>query len=91
MSLPFQHDTHINFFIQYKLRRTRLPLIANFLCTSDNISSDETSSSNYNPLSPPPRSHPPPLYYLPAILTQEQESFITRRKTEVSPCVLLVA
>ncbi|KAK2463029.1 hypothetical protein APHAL10511_004684 [Amanita phalloides] len=66
----------------YKLRRTRLPLIANFLCTSDNISSDETSS-NTNPLSPPPRTHPPPLYYLPAILTREQEAFITRRKAEV--------
>ncbi|KAF8341006.1 hypothetical protein F5887DRAFT_1104994 [Amanita rubescens] len=67
----------------YKLRRTRLPLIANFLCTSDNVSSDETSSSNYNSLSAPPRSHPPPLYYLPAILTREQEAFITRRKAEL--------
>jgi len=67
----------------YKLRRTRLPLIANFLCTSDNVSSDDTSSSNYNALSPPPRSHPPPLYYLPTILTREQEGFIARRKAEL--------
>ncbi|KAF8622935.1 hypothetical protein AX15_006612 [Amanita polypyramis BW_CC] len=67
----------------YKLRRTRLPLIVNFLCTSDNISSDEPSSPNSNPLSLPPRTHPPPLCYLPAILTREQEAFITRRKAEV--------
>ncbi|KAF8623389.1 hypothetical protein AX17_007427 [Amanita inopinata Kibby_2008] len=67
----------------YKLRRTRLPLLANFLLTSDNISSDESSPSNPNPLVSPPRTHPPPLYYLPVILTPEQEAFITRRKAEV--------
>jgi len=67
----------------YKLRRTRLPLLANFLLTTDTITSDDSSPSNSNPLAPPPRNHPPPLYYLPAILTPEQEAFITRRKTEV--------
>ncbi|KIL62468.1 hypothetical protein M378DRAFT_193196 [Amanita muscaria Koide BX008] len=67
----------------YKLRRTRLPLVANFLLTSDTITSDDSSPSNSNPLAQPPRTHPPPLYYLPAILTPEQEAFITRRKAEV--------
>ncbi|KAF4600207.1 hypothetical protein EYR40_007319 [Pleurotus pulmonarius] len=66
----------------FKLRRKRLPLLANFLLTSDVISADASLSSN--PLAPPPRTHPPPLYYLPAILTPEQESFIARRKSEVS-------
>ncbi|PFH50441.1 hypothetical protein AMATHDRAFT_60981 [Amanita thiersii Skay4041] len=67
----------------YKLRRTRLPILANFLLTSDNISSDDSPPSDSNSLAPPPRTHPPPLYYLPAILTPEQEAFITRRKSEV--------
>ncbi|KAK7449629.1 hypothetical protein VKT23_013104 [Stygiomarasmius scandens] len=71
----------------YKLRRTRLPLLANFLCTSDKIpadDSDDTSPSNPDPLAPPPRSHPPPLYYLPAVLTPAQETFIKKRKEQVS-------
>jgi tyrosyl-tRNA synthetase len=38
-------------------------------------------------LAPPPRSHPPPLYYLPAILTPAQEEFIKQRKAEVSPAI----
>jgi len=70
----------------YKLRRARFPLLANFLLTSDIIpesSSDEDSSPLPLPLSQPPRTHPPPLYYLPAILTPAQESFINRRKTQV--------
>ncbi|EAU91835.1 hypothetical protein CC1G_04602 [Coprinopsis cinerea okayama7 len=69
----------------YKLRRKRLPILANFLLTSDVIPSDSSSSPHStNPLSAPPRSHPPPLYYLPAILTPAQEAFISRRKAEVN-------
>lgn len=71
--------------LQHKLRRTRLPLLANFLLTSDQIPTDETASlpSDTNPLAPPPRSHPPPLFYLPVILTPSQEAFLQRRKAEV--------
>ncbi|KAF8161512.1 hypothetical protein B0H34DRAFT_701244 [Crassisporium funariophilum] len=69
----------------YKLRRTRLPLLANFLLTSDVIPSDSSSPPPpSNPLAPVPRSHPPPLHYLPAILTPAQEAFISRRKAEVT-------
>ncbi|KAF5321426.1 hypothetical protein D9619_002061 [Psilocybe cf. subviscida] len=70
----------------YKLRRKRLPILANFLLTSDNIPSDDLSPPppSSNPLAPVPRTHPPPLYYLPAILTPAQEAFISRRKVEVS-------
>lgn len=38
-------------------------------------------------LAGPPRSHPPPLYYLPAILTPEQEAFINKRKEAVASLV----
>lgn len=73
-------------FMQYKLRRTRLPILANFLLTSDDIPLDaSTPPPSENPLAPVPRSHPPPLYYLPAILTSDQEAFLTRRKAEVRP------
>ncbi|ESK84642.1 pinin sdk mema domain protein [Moniliophthora roreri MCA 2997] len=72
----------------YKLRRKRLPVLANFLLTSDIIPDiddpEKSSASSGNPLAPPPRSHPPPLYYLPAILTPSQEAFISKRKQEVS-------
>ncbi|THV07972.1 hypothetical protein K435DRAFT_901553 [Dendrothele bispora CBS 962.96] len=74
----------------YKLRRTRFPLLANFLCTSDNIpdipasDSDDVPSGITDPLAQPPRSHPPPLYYLPAILTPAQEAFIKKRKELVT-------
>ncbi|KJA28722.1 hypothetical protein HYPSUDRAFT_50917 [Hypholoma sublateritium FD-334 SS-4] len=69
----------------YKLRRTRLPILANFLLTSDTIPDDSSSPPPAdNPLAPVPRSHPPPLYYLPAILTPAQEAFLARRKAEVS-------
>ncbi|KAF7798958.1 hypothetical protein EIP86_010187 [Pleurotus ostreatoroseus] len=70
----------------YKLRRTRLPLLANFLSTADHIPSEdsiETTDSSADPLAPPPRTHPPPLYYLPAILTPAQEAFLKRRTAEV--------
>ncbi|PSS05534.1 hypothetical protein PHLCEN_2v3736 [Hermanssonia centrifuga] len=70
----------------YKLRRTRIPLLANFLSTSDQIPSEEAEStpSTSDPLAPVPRAHPPPLYYLPAILTPAQEAFLKRRKAEVT-------
>ncbi|KAF9258372.1 hypothetical protein L218DRAFT_974931 [Marasmius fiardii PR-910] len=70
----------------YKLRRKRLPLLANFLLTSDVIHDidDSEKPTDANPLAPPPRSHPPPLYYLPAILTSSQEAFIAKRKEEVT-------
>ncbi|KAF5374695.1 hypothetical protein D9615_008927 [Tricholomella constricta] len=70
----------------YKHRRTRLPLLSNFLITSDNIPSDESTPPppSSNPLTLPPRSHPPPLHYLPAILTPAQEAFLARRKVEVA-------
>ena len=31
----------------------------------------------------PARSHPPPLYYLPAILTASQEAFLQKRQAQV--------
>ncbi|KAK0207074.1 hypothetical protein DFS33DRAFT_1318771 [Desarmillaria ectypa] len=69
-----------------KYRRSRLPILANFLLTSDVIPQDqdeEHTPSFPNPLSNPPRSHPPPLYYLPAILLPSQEAFISARRTAV--------
>ncbi|KAH8110495.1 hypothetical protein DFH11DRAFT_771111 [Phellopilus nigrolimitatus] len=71
----------------YKLRHTRFPLLSNFLLTSDIIPSidSEADASDASPLASlvPPRSHPPPLYYLPAILTPAQEAFLSKRKTQV--------
>ncbi|KAA1470476.1 hypothetical protein DENSPDRAFT_858442 [Dentipellis sp. KUC8613] len=68
----------------HKLRRTRLPILANFLSTADVIPSDDVPSPPArNLLQEPPRSHPAPLYYLPAVLTPAQEAFITKRKSEV--------
>lgn len=71
----------------YKLRRAKLPLLADYLLTSDVITDDETSPSSTNPLTPPPRSHPPPLYYLPAKLTLAQETFLARRKEQVKEAI----
>ncbi|EMD32886.1 hypothetical protein CERSUDRAFT_118336 [Gelatoporia subvermispora B] len=89
----------------YKLRRTRLPLLANFLLTSDHIpdipphdsprspSRDANGDSVSSPSTinkaaltalTPGRSHPPPLFYLPAVLTPAQESFLAKRKTEAA-------
>ncbi|KAI5987624.1 hypothetical protein EDD15DRAFT_2173324 [Pisolithus albus] len=68
----------------YKLRRIRLPLLSNFLSTSDIIPSDLTSTTSPDPLAPLPRSHPPPLYYRPAILTPSQEAFLAKRLVEVA-------
>ncbi|KAJ3554432.1 hypothetical protein NM688_g3109 [Phlebia brevispora] len=70
----------------YKLRRTRLPLLAHFLSTADSIPPEDSAESPdpaADPLAPLPRSHPPPLYYLPAILTPAQEAFLKRRTAEV--------
>ncbi|KAF9783869.1 hypothetical protein BJ322DRAFT_1007430 [Thelephora terrestris] len=73
----------------HKLRRTRLPLLSNFLLTSDIISTDSDTSPDVtaNPLAPPPRTRVAPLYYLPAILTPEQEAFLAKRKEEVKGAV----
>lgn len=71
----------------YKLRRTRLPLLSNFLLTSDVIQQGDADMDTSQQIRTvdvlPPRSHPPPLYYLPSILTPEQEAFIARRKAQV--------
>ncbi|CDO72680.1 hypothetical protein BN946_scf184985.g100 [Trametes cinnabarina] len=68
----------------HKLRRTRLPLLSNFLLTSDVIPSvDSESPTSTNPLAPPPRTRPPPIYYLPAKLLPAQEAFLKKRKAEV--------
>ena len=79
----------MNHETQYKLRRQRLPILANFLFTSDVISSDDLPPST-SPLAPIPRSHPPPLCYLPVILTPAQEAFISRKKSEVSVIVKFI-
>lgn len=76
--------------MKYKLRRKRLPILANFLFTSDVIPSDDLPPST-SPLAPVPRSHPPPLCYLPVILTPAQEAFISRRKAEVSVIVKFIS
>ena len=79
---------------QHKLRRTRLPLLANFLSTSDHIPLDDTPPPPTNPLAQPPRQHPPPVYYLPAKLLPSQEAFLARRVAEVCPthdCTCLYA
>ncbi|THH12704.1 hypothetical protein EW146_g7449 [Bondarzewia mesenterica] len=78
-----EEDLQLNDSI-FKLRRTRLPLLSNFLCTSDDIAVDDSAPpSTRTPLSLPPRSHPPPLFYLPAILLPSQEAFFEKRKNEV--------
>jgi hypothetical protein len=69
---------------QHRLRRLRLPILANFLLTSDVIPSDDSSPPpSQKSVLEPTRSHPPPLYYLPVILTPSQEAFIAKRKAEV--------
>ncbi|KAH9915349.1 hypothetical protein B0H21DRAFT_703390 [Amylocystis lapponica] len=71
----------------HKLRRTRLPLLAGFLCTSDVVPALQDAEGDGTearaPLAPVPRTHPPPLYYLPARLTPAQDAFLQRRKAEV--------
>ena len=71
--------------MQHKLRRTRLPLLSNFLLTSDafTVDSETPPAVAVNPLAPPPRSRVAPLYYLPAVLTPAQEAFLAKRKEEV--------
>lgn len=85
----------------YKFRRTRLPLYANFLLTSDVVvvsdshadgdadadTKTETQTQTEIPHAPalanPARTHPPPLYYLPAVLLPAQAAFLARRKHKV--------
>ncbi|KZP29645.1 hypothetical protein FIBSPDRAFT_851243 [Athelia psychrophila] len=70
----------------HKLRRARLPLLANFLLTSDAVPTDEAdapTAPSRDALAGPPRTQPAPLYYLPAVLTPAQEIFLARRKAEV--------
>jgi len=69
----------------YHRRRTRLPALAQFLLTSDTIPTEdlEDTKPSVNPLAAPPRLHPPPLYYLPAVLLPNQAAFLQRRKAEV--------
>lgn len=70
---------------QHRLRRARLPILANFLLTSDVIPSDDSSPTPSPKLAlEPTRSHPPPLYFLPVVLTTAQEAFIVKRKAEVT-------
>lgn len=60
--------------------------MTHYLLTSDDIplnESEQTSPASVNPLAPPPRTHPPPLYYLPAVLLPNQVAFLERRKQEV--------
>lgn len=72
----------------HRLRRSRLPILANFLLTSDIIPSDDSSPPpSHKSVLEPLRSHPPPLYYLPAILTPSQEAFIAKRKAEAAEIV----
>jgi len=48
------------------------------------ISSDDSSSpASHKSTLEPSRLNPPPLYYLPVILTSSQEAFIAKRKVEV--------
>ncbi|RPD58068.1 hypothetical protein L226DRAFT_537353 [Lentinus tigrinus ALCF2SS1-7] len=69
----------------HKLRRIRLPLLSNFLLTSDVIPPvDSDAPASTNPLAPPPKTRPSPLYYLPAKLLPSQEAFLQRRKAEVA-------
>ncbi|KAF8525995.1 hypothetical protein BU17DRAFT_41530 [Hysterangium stoloniferum] len=69
----------------YHRRRTRLPALAHFLLTSDTIPAEDSVDTklSVNPLAAPPRLHPPPLYYLPAVLLPNQAAFLQRRKAEV--------
>ncbi|KAJ3776226.1 hypothetical protein FB446DRAFT_721942 [Lentinula raphanica] len=79
----------------YRLRRTRTPYLANFLCTSDVIPDEQTMEEETEQDDPqfhakilakakPPRSHPPPLYYLPKILLPNQEAFLKKRKEQIN-------
>ncbi|KAF5366115.1 hypothetical protein D9757_010936 [Collybiopsis confluens] len=104
----------------YRLRRARLPFLANFLLTSDEVPDepemDDSDSSlqrkfifgrlirlclglipgdqllvddpqaraKFLSRSNPPRSHPPPLYYLPKLLLPSQEAFLRKRKEQVT-------
>ncbi|KZV83675.1 hypothetical protein EXIGLDRAFT_728058 [Exidia glandulosa HHB12029] len=74
-------------------RMHRLPTLAHFLLTSDSIpldapmdddtDSDKMTEAGRAILIAPPRAHPPPLFFLPAKLTDAQKSWLERRKKEV--------
>ncbi|EJD38698.1 hypothetical protein AURDEDRAFT_116359 [Auricularia subglabra TFB-10046 SS5] len=81
-----------------RARMNRLPTLANFLLTSDVVplsadndenmdADDETtrkpSTAARAILDGPPRGHPPPLFFLPAVLLDNQKAFIEKRKVEV--------
>lgn len=71
--------------MQHKLRRARLPALANFLCTADVVPALDDSSEPpaSDPAALPRRAHPPPLFYLPAVLTPAQSAFLARKKAAV--------
>ena len=46
-------------------------------------SDDSSPPPSYKLTLEPSRSHPPPLYYLPAVLTPLQETFLAKKKAEV--------
>ncbi|KAI0736221.1 hypothetical protein C8Q72DRAFT_758103, partial [Fomitopsis betulina] len=54
---------------------------------SKNLATATTCTSRAPTLAGPPRSHPPPLYYLPMILTPAQEAFLKRRNEQVKAAV----
>ena len=65
----------------------RLPLLAGFLSTSDDVPVSTETEMDIGEaraaLAPVPRTHPPPVFYLPARLTPAQETFLQRRKIAV--------
>ncbi|GJJ08420.1 hypothetical protein Clacol_002636 [Clathrus columnatus] len=71
----------------FRLRRTRLPALAHFLLTSDKIPRDGELSESSNPLALPPRTHPPPLYYLPAVLLPSQAKLQEKRVAETKEAI----
>ena len=64
---------------QAKLKRTRRPLLANFLSTADDIPGAGRAPAVF-----PPRAAPAPLYYLPSILLPSQQSFLSKEKEEIT-------
>ncbi|KDQ20114.1 hypothetical protein BOTBODRAFT_41346 [Botryobasidium botryosum FD-172 SS1] len=59
-----------------RVRHANLPYLSSFLLTTDDIPSESDSSTS------PSSANVPPLYYLPAILTPSQKSFLERKRTE---------
>jgi hypothetical protein len=70
-------------------RHNVLPQFSNFLLTSDDIPSPPPSRSpsptpSKLPSLQPPTGRPPPIYYLPTILTKSQSVFLERRKKQLA-------